>query len=899
MRLFAIGTGSSCISGQNGTDTVKDSESKTPNSEKEDFIDEVAQQTSQTSVTVTSGSFNVSTCIKPKPPDDCESFIESAFKDVSKVHSKYTCISKNCSHLSSGETNRVKSSGNSKDRFQHQWLLDPNIAYCEKTGYFWLLYEEGTGMFCLICKKHNAINLQNKSRKFSTDASVRYKRSAVIEHGNSQQHKSAIQTELTRRTSSFQKQVDHRRQVNDDVYFNAFLSLYWLAKEELANRKFVSLISLTEKLGVVDMKYFQHRSGGAVREMFLLLGKMIKLDIVKKIKQANTFGLLTDEVCDIANVEQLITFIKYVDVNSNKASTKFVACDDLLSDSNSANATTIKNTLMKQVKECGLDVLNCSSIATDGCSVMTGRISGVSAQLRKESPLLLNVHCICHRLALACGDANDDVAYIITVEKILIQLWSFFKNSGKRTAAYGKAAMTLKAIHLPAKGRKKVAKSIKKACRTRWLSTEKAIDGIFEDFEALCQTLRVMKENGDATATGLLNMIGNIKFLSAVYLLHAVLPTLAHLSKAFQGGNVSFASIAPSINYTLDKLDDVASKNKPLEDLKKDLGEEGRLSQCDLPKLTDFHKQRLANLTKKYVTALKENINSRFEDSLPVLTAFKIFDPITVPERSDPDFKEYGVRDIGTMTDYFYAGKENKEEMEDELLCEWQKFKYNLLQFKNEIPLDVLNPPAKKCLIAKTALEWTLEKMLAMRVTYQYFVPELLRLAEICLSLPVSNAWPERGASAVKRLKTRMRSTMKNDMLSALLHITINGPDAMEPECDKLIKETVKEWMKIKQRRKIANKSESNVQKTVSSFSDASVQVDLSSTDCDLAMDLTDAVDLTEASQEINNEVEVTDEHELLESESSSEVNDALRLMNLPISGSNFYSSDSSSDDDE
>lgn len=115
----------------------------------------------------------------------------------------------------------------------------------------------------------------------------------------------------------------------------------------------------------------------------------------------------------------------------------------------------------------------------------------------------------------------------------------------------------------------------------------------------------------------------------------------------------------------------------------------------------------------------------------------------------------------------------------------------------------------------------------------------------------------------------------------------------------KLIKETVKEWMKIKQRRKIANKSESNVQKTVSSFSDASVQVDLSSTDCDLAMDLTDAVDLTEASQEINNEVEVTDEHELLESESSSEVNDALRLMNLPISGSNFYSSDSSSDDDE
>lgn len=43
--------------------------------------------------------------------------------------------------------------------------IDPALSYCEKTGYFWLLYEEGIGMFCLVCKKHNKINLQNKSSK--------------------------------------------------------------------------------------------------------------------------------------------------------------------------------------------------------------------------------------------------------------------------------------------------------------------------------------------------------------------------------------------------------------------------------------------------------------------------------------------------------------------------------------------------------------------------------------------------------------------------------------------------------------------------------------------------------------------------------------------------------------
>ena len=243
------------------------------------------------------------------------------------------------------------------------------------------------------------------------------------------------------------------------MYYNAFLTAYWLAKEELLNKKFNTLLALTERLGQVDMKFFQHCSSGAVREMFLLLGQMVKSNVAAKIKLSNTFGLLTDEVCDITNIAQLVTFIKFVDVNTNKALTQFIAIDDLLKDSNSANATTIKNTVLKQLNKRALEVKKLSGLATDGCSTITGKRNGGSSQLRKESPLLLNVHCICHRLALACGNANNDVSYIPTVEKILIQLWSFFDNSAKRTAAYGKAVMAVKEIRLSAKGRKKVAKS--------------------------------------------------------------------------------------------------------------------------------------------------------------------------------------------------------------------------------------------------------------------------------------------------------------------------------------------------------------------------------------------------------------------------------------------------------
>ena len=56
----------------------------------------------------------------------------------------------------------------------------------------------------------------------------------------------------------------------------------------------------------------------------------------------------------------------------------------------------------------------------------------------------------------------------------------------------------------------------------------------------------------------------------------------------------------------------------------------------------------------------------------------------------------------------------------------------------------------------------------------------------------------ERGASAVKQLKTTLRSSLKGDMLESLMHITINGPEVQE--CESLVKKAVKKWHEVKVR---------------------------------------------------------------------------------------------------
>ena len=112
----------------------------------------------------------------------------------------------------------------------------------------------------------------------------------------------------------------------------------------------------------------------------------------------------------------------------------------------------------------------------------------------------------------------------------------------------------------------------------------------------------------------------------------------------------------------------------------------------------------------------------------------------------------------------------------------------------------------------KTSTEWSLKQILSMPVYKEFFL-RFTFIASVAASLPVTNALPEREASALKNIKTRHRNRIKNGMLQALLQVSINGPPSLEAE--NVIKAAVKKWMKCKDHRKLdAKKSQPQVQPT-------------------------------------------------------------------------------------
>ena len=127
-------------------------------------------------------------------------------------------------------------------------------------GMWWLVYCEGEGMFCLLCRVHNTKNKYNKQNTLNQAPSTNFKHSAVSDHARASGHTSTIICELERRNSSLAHQHKVASEVTDKITYNAFLSSYWLGKEEVASKKLLSLIELQKQIGVTEMKEFKNTS---------------------------------------------------------------------------------------------------------------------------------------------------------------------------------------------------------------------------------------------------------------------------------------------------------------------------------------------------------------------------------------------------------------------------------------------------------------------------------------------------------------------------------------------------------------------------------------------------------------------------------------------------------------
>ena len=152
----------------------------------------------------------------------------------------------------------------------------------------------------------------------------------------------------------------------------------------------------------------------------------------------------------------------------------------------------------------------------------------------------------------------------------------------------------------------------------------------------------------------------------------------------------------------------------------------------------------------KYCDALVEHLEKRFPD-LPLIKAFQVFDPQLLP--SSEEVETYGNDFISELSHHYHIDTCTIQQ-------EWESLR-SLMQTQ-----EFKDKNAKYILTSLSSSD-----------TLIALYPILSKLAQIALTLPVSNADTERGFSCMNRVKSELRNRLTVSSLDILLRISMEGPE--------------------------------------------------------------------------------------------------------------------------
>ena len=124
----------------------------------------------------------------------------------------------------------------------------------------------------------------------------------------------------------------------------------------------------------------------------------------------------------------------------------------------------------------------------------------------------------------------------------------------------------------------------------------------------------------------------------------------------FQHSSVNFSHLKPEVVKAKAVLDEVTTSEAPVKKFSHDV-KEGRMAMLQFSP-SEHQLAYMRNLLLKYVSALKENIDLRFQNTLLLFGALSIFDPTLIPS-SRSELPSYGVDSIKVLAKHCFPDQQD------------------------------------------------------------------------------------------------------------------------------------------------------------------------------------------------------------------------------------------------
>ena len=494
------------------------------------------------------------------------------------------------------------------------------------------------------------------------------------------------------------------------------------------------------------------RSKTIQNDIIQCCGDHIREKVLSKVRKAKYYSILADEVADTSNTEQLSLVLRFVDENNiiREEFMDFLPCLD------GTSGQTLATLILDRLGQYGLDTSYIRGQGYDGAGNMSGKFRGCSACISQSCPKAVYVHCHSHVLNLCIAKACT-LQVVRNVIGTLNQVCLFFNNSPKRQAllerVIGEAAQP---------SRRKI---LVDQCRTRWVARHDSFNvfgqlysSVVEALEEILSQCNYQCWNNDTitAASSLKVAVTQWQFIIGFVVAKKGLEYCKVLSVSLQQRSKDIAQAFRDISCVIEALEEVRRNVDSIHLVWHEeavlLGSSigvtpsvprrcGRQANRDNTPAEDSVSYYRRTLTIPFLDQLVTEMNARFSNAQQKA----ILGLSLVPAAISNEWKEKAQE----LMEFYREDLPDPESFLVEFHC-WELKWKNYTGEKPKDPQETL--PHTDCALFQNIRE----------------------LLKITCTLPVTSCECERSNSALKRLKTYLRSTMGHERLSGLALLAVH-----------------------------------------------------------------------------------------------------------------------------
>ena len=496
-------------------------------------------------------------------------------------------------------------------------------------------------------------------------------------------------------------------------------------------------------------------------ELIYICGQQILTEIVDDCRRSTYFAIIADECTDVATKEQLSVCVRFL----HKTNENIEIREELIGfrHAKSIRCERIADIIVQFLNEVHLDIRNVRAQCYDGAANMAGKYNGVQAKNTELSPQASYIHCKAHQLNLALVHSSKELCVrnmMSTVQEIAFS----FDYSAKRLTAFSAELADNQNVQEEIERRWKW----RTLCETRWSSRADSLFTFRTAFSVVVSALETLKNDKDEKAGLYLTAILKFDFIVVLVVAEHILSSTVALTNYLQKPEIDLVEAVTEAKIVVSRLSDERNDDQVWDALYTracDIASEFDIEPCT-PRVVGRQRNRAnhpAQNPKDYwrvslylvfldhlVSEISNRVISNEERFLASYLSPVKHQSLT-PDIVDRVFAAYAT-DLGRI---------------DEFIDEIDRWKIRWQQ-------NIDKP----------------ERLIAvLNATNVDLYPSIHRILTILLTMPVTSATSERSFSAMRRIKTYLRSTMGDERLSSLslMHVHRQTP----VEIDKVLSEFI------------------------------------------------------------------------------------------------------------